>query len=61
MMMIMLIIKKKKKKKMMMMMMMMMMTRVPRGMIIHQDRREPCCANKVATGFTQTTELNPKR
>ena len=44
-----------------MMMMMMMMTRVPRGMMIHQDRREPCCTNKAATGFTQTTELNPKR
>ena len=37
------------------------MTRVPRGMMIHQDRREPCCTNKAATGFTQTTELNPKR
>ena len=53
---------------MMMMMMMMMMTtitmmitKVSRGMMIHQDRRDRCSTDKAATGFTYTTKLNPKR
>ena len=43
------------------MMIMMMVTKVLRGMMIHQDRRERCSTDKEATGFTQITELNPKR
>ena len=51
---------------MMMMMMMtttitMMITKVSRGMMIHQDRRDRCSTDKAATGFTYTTKLNPRR
>ena len=48
----------------MMMMMMtrtMMITKVSRGMMIHQDRRDRCSTDKAATGFTYTTKLNPRR
>ena len=42
----------------MMMIMMMMMTRVPRGIMIQQDRRERCITDKAATAYGSHKQQN---